>query len=425
MYIKIRNGIFRTIRGLSFAPRVDVIGNGLPINEFSAEIVTDAVISIGNYAYLYDNDGELWAKYWVVEAQKLSPSAVTVRCQSDIMILDRKTLPARMCDGNGVSGLSLIRECFSTFGLEFSFSAKLLDKQIVGYLPEQTARERLQWICFTMGAFVKDCFGDMVKILPLPTETKHIQNNKVFYRPKIKYDDYVTAVSATAYAYTAGQPSTVDKWVSPDDEHYYIQTSTTAALQNTDAPENAPDNVIALDKMTIINADNISDILSRLSAEYFNRESLTADVLNDGTIQPGDRVSVFDGVENVISGYIQSASFVFGKAAKSAIVLTQTVSEKAVTVIVAYTYGGYVIARETYLFPRNTDYVLQSVYVDDTAQGIRRIYRPLKGSVSGNTGDKEITTAEVKCEIALEYEDNNLSIYSVDGLDGDEVVSIA
>ena len=423
MYIKIRNGIFRTIRGLSFAPRVDVIGNGLPINEFSAEIVTDAVISIGNYAYLYGNDGELWAKFWVVEAQKLSPSAVTIRCQSDIMILDRKTLPARMCEN--VSGLSLISECFNTFGLSFSFSAKLLDKRINGFLPEQTARERLQWICFTMGAFVKDCFSDRVRILPLPTETKHIQNDKVFYRPKIKYDDYVTAVSATAYAYTAGQPSTVDKWVSPDDEHYYIQTSTTAALQNTDAPENAPDNVIALDKMTIINSDNISDILSRLSAEYFNRESLTADVLNDGTIQPGDRVSVFDGVENVISGYIQSASFTFGKAAKSAIVLTQTVSEKAVTVIVAYTYSGYVIARETYLFPKNTDYVLQSVYVDDTAQGVRRIYRPLSASISGNTGNREITTAEVECEAALEYEDNNLSIYSVDGLDGDEVVSIA
>lgn len=423
MYISYKSKSYKQIKSLSFSPEVDIIGNELVVNEFRVEIITDDDVTIGTYAGLFDDKNKLWAVYRITEAQRLSPHSITIKAQSDILILDRKKLPAQMCENE--SAKTLINQCFTSFGLTCVIDSSVSDVQINGYLPEQSARQRLQWLCFVIGAYVQSFFTAKCTIKKIDNTVTNIPMSKTFYRPKISYKDYVTAVTATAYSYAEGMPGSTDKWVKVGNKTY-IQTSQTASLSNTDVPEDTPGNIIDLSNITIVNDSNISSILQRLSAEYFNREQLSADILNTyGEIQPADKVSVFDGVENVITGYVKSTRFTFGKAAKSAIVLTQTVSEKAVTVIVAYTYSGYVIARETYLFPRNTDYVLQSMYVDDTAQGVRRIYRPLSASVSGNTGNREVTTAEVECEVALEYEDNNLSIYSVDGLDGDEVISIA
>jgi hypothetical protein len=251
--------------------------------------------------------------------------------------------------------------------------------------------------------------------------------SKTFYRPKISYKDYVTAVTATSYNYTEGMPGSTDRWVKVGNKTY-IQTSQTASLSNSDVPANTPNNIIDLSNITIVNDSNISSILQRLAAEYFNREQLTADIINTyGEIQPADKVSVFDGVENIITGYVKSTRFTFGKAAKSAIVLTQTVTEKAVRVVLSYRYLNIEIAKETFMFPKNTAFELENSYIDTTEQGLRRVYLPLTEKTTGNTGDRGITEKRVSCDIALELENNILSVLSVDSAqkNDSEVVIIA
>lgn len=410
MHIKINNVDYAAIRDLTFTPQTDIMGNELPINEFSAEIKTDHNISVGKYAYLYGDNGNLWAKYHIVEAQRLSPRTVTVRCQSDILLLERKKLPAKMC--NKASAYSIISECFRAFNLPFSISPELTDKTITGYLPEQTVRERLQWVCFVLGGYVKSFFSDRIQILAISDSVKYIQADRTFYRPKLQYKDYVTAVRATAYTYTQGTPSSVDTWVK-DGNTYYIQTSQQASLNNANVPAGTPDNIIDLSGITIVNDDNISDVLTRLAAQYFNREELTADILNEGEVKPGEKVAIYDGVSQIISGYVKSAGFKFGKSSKSTITLSQTVSSNAVKLTIIYHYDGEIISRETYTFPANTAYSLQNSYVDKTTQGKRRVYLPLTETTEGTTGTTS-STADVQCEAALEFSENILDIISVD-----------
>lgn len=421
MHIIIDGRDYTGIKTLTFNPQTDIIGNELPINEFSAEIKTDYVIEVGRYAYLYGDDNKLWAKYHIVDAKKLSPKIYTVRCQSDILLLERKKLTAKMC--NEASAFAIISECFEAFNLSFTISTALTDKTITGYLPEQTARERLQWVCFVLGGYVKSFFSDVIQIVAISESTKYIQADRTYYRPKLQYKDYVTVVRATAYTYTQGTPSSVDKWVK-DGNTYYIQTSQQASLNNANVPEGTPDNIIDLSGITIINPDNISDCLSRLSAQYFNREELTADIINEGDVKPGEKVAVFDGISQVISGYVKSAAFTFGKSSKSTIVLSQTTSASAVRLMIIYEYDGDVIARETYVFPANTSYSLQNSYIDKTKQGVRRVYLPLTETTEGVTG-QGFSYEEVDTDIALEFGDNILDISSVDSASlSREVVTI-
>lgn len=426
MYIRYNNTIYTKIKSLSFSPEVDILGNELAINEFKAEIVTEDNITIGKYASLYHDSGDIWAKYRVTEAHRLSNASVTIKCQSDILILDRKTLPAFM--GEGTSTISMIEECFEAFGLECAISPDIQDVSLNGYLPEQTARQRLQWLCFVIGAYVQSFFNEKCTIKKIDTTTTSIPANKTFYRPKIAYKDYVTAVTATSYSYTQGTPSSTDEWVKVGNTTY-IQTSQKVSLNNSDVPADTPDNVVDLSGITIVNEANISDVLQRMAAEYFNREQLSADILNThGEVQPADKVQVSDDIGNVITGYVKSARFTFGKAAKSAIVLTQTVTEKAVKVVLSYRYLTNIeIARETFYFPKNTAFELENSYIDTTQQGLRRVYLPLTEKTTGNTGERDITEKKVNCDIALEFKDNILDVISVDSANKNdsEVVIIA
>lgn len=422
MYIIYNDTRYRELKSLTFAPQVDILGNELVVNEFKAEIITDDDITIGKYAKLCGNSGRVWAYYRITEAQRLSQHSVTIKAQSDILILDRKTLPAMMC--NNISAKTIINECFTTFGLTCDIASDLADVNLNGYLPEQTARQRLQWVCFVMGAYVQSFFNTKCTIKKIDDTITRIPTTKTFYRPKLSYKDYVTSVTATAYSYTAGTPGNTDEWVKVGNTTY-IQTSQKASLNNSDAPLDAPDNVVDLSGITIVNEDNVSGVLSRLADEYFNREQLSAEILNEGEVQPADMIGVFDGIGNTISGYVKSASFTFGHTQKSAVVLTQTTTEKAVKVTLSYRYDGIEIDREEFMFPKNTDYTLQNSYVDVTAAGQRRVYLPLKKETKGNTGGGD-TVKRVNCDIALEYQDNILSILSVDSVtQSEEVVRIA
>ena len=422
MYILYNGERYKQLKSLTFAPQVDILGNELVVNEFKAEIITDDDITIGKYAKLCGKSGRVWAYYRITEAQRLSPHSVTIKAQSDILILDRKALPAMMC--NNTSAKTIINECFTTFGLTCDIADDLSDVNLNGYLPEQTARQRLQWVCFVMGAYVQSFFNTKCTIKKIDTTTTNIPTNKTFYRPKLSYKDYVTSVTATAYSYTAGTPGNTDEWVKVGNTTY-IQTSQKASLNNSDAPLDAPANVVDLSGITIVNEDNVSGVLSRLADEYFNREQLSAEILNEGEVQPADMIRVFDGVKSLITGYVKSASFTFGNSSKSAVVLTQTVISDAVQVTLSYRYDGIEIDRETFNFPPNTDYTLQNSYVDVTAAGQRRVYLPLKKETKGNTGGGD-TVKRVNCDIALEFQDNILSILSVDSVtQSEEVVRIA
>lgn len=402
---------------MRFSPAVDITGNQLPINEFSADIITDDTITVGKYASLYDEKGMLWARYRVTSSNQYPLGIRTIRCQSDVYILERRTLSAMMYSDD--DAYPIISSIFSRFNLDVSISDNIRGLTISGYVPEQTARERLQWICFAIGAYVRTFFAP-VTVIDIIDEgnVNYLQEDRVFLRPQLSYSDYVTSIRAIAYEYNEGTPETTDKWVQVGDR-YYIQHTREVTLNNPNVPANTPENVIDITKLTLINDNNVSDILSKLAEEYFNQDSnlppqkLTAEIINTSAdVQPADRVGILNGIGDIVTGYVKSMQFTFGKAAKAKITMTQNVLTDALKLYIRYVYDNNELTREVYYFPPDTAYEVQSRYIDITNR-TRRIYLPLRATVEGIITDSD-KTESVDTDIALELADNILSVYSVD-----------
>ena len=415
MKIVIDGVTYTEIKNLNFAPETDVISTEAVINNFSADIMTDDDIDVGVNAYLYDDLNNLWAKYWLIEAVRKNKQTLSIQAQSILMILDRKTMDVAMY--SNASASSIISSIFSGLSGEYTLDSSFASKTISGYCPKQSARERLQWVCFCMGAYLKTFFSDKILILPVDTSITSVPMDKTFWKPSVTYGDYVTAVQATAYTYTRGTPQNTDKWVQVGQD-YYIQTSQDVILSNPNVPVTANENIVSVSNVTIINSDNVSDILSLLSAYYFKRSEVDAEIINNGDYVPGDKVSVPIDDENIISGFIKNASFTFGLQAKSKIKLIQTDKVESGQLFLVYKYGEAIIGTNHYYFPIGYNYVIQNPYIDITEGGTnyrRTVYLPLAPYASGTITESEVTDEEsFDKALIFYYNEGILYVLSVD-----------
>lgn len=419
MKLTIDNTTYEEIFDLKFDPQTDITGCELPINRFTARIKTEDNISIGSYAELLDEADNTWALYKITDADRYDDYTVEIIAQSDIINLDRITMSAQMYASASLS--TVIAEIMGD--ISYTLDASFTDT-ISGFAPEQSARERLQWICFCIGAYVKTFFTSTVDILPVTETLSIIPSSQTYWRPKISYDDYVTAVKVRAYSYTQGTPQTTDKWVTADEQTYYIESTQDITLSNTDVPSGVPENVLEFLDCKLVNSDNVDDIASRLATNYFLREVVKGDVVDNGEFYPGQCAVMNDGTDNLVQGYIKSADFTFGLQAKASIELGQARAIDGVYVIVNYDFGGYTVRTNNYLLPSNYDYEIETKYVDITLDGHRYILYPLVTSVSGNTGE-EGTTHTVSCAIALDLYQGIMKLENVDEVDGESIVSIS
>ena len=306
MYIIINSVNYTEIRNLTFMPEVDVIGDAIPINEFNVEIKTTTEISVGQFAYLYDDLDQLWAKFWIVFADTVDEVFVQVKAQSPICLLDREPLLPAVIYTNATGIQTALTPVFARLSgiSSYSIDPNLINKSVKGYCPEQTPRERLQWICYVAGAYIKQSFTDKIEVKELDTETVvDIPIEKTYWKPQIEYSDYVTAINLTTYTFTAGTPTGDDEYVEVGGTKYIV-TKTLTQLINTSAPETAAQNEITVDGIYLANSDNSSEILSRLSLIYFSRRKAKADIINNREFQPSEKVTVQLDDERQAVGYI-------------------------------------------------------------------------------------------------------------------------
>lgn len=420
MKITVGSTTYTDIESIDFAPETDVTGSKVPINQFSADINTTDSIAVAQDAMLYDDSGKLWAKYWITDTQRHTKNVIRIIAQSAILLLDRRALGAVMYSSAPIA--TVISDIFTGTSVSYSLDSSFTDT-ISGYCPEQTARERLQWVCFTIGAYLKTFFTDKVEILPVSDTTTVIPASKTYYRPKVSYGDYVTAVKITAYTYTAGTPTATDKWVQVGG-NYYIQTTQDFTIGNSDAPSTAEENVVEVKDVSLINSDNISAILSRLSNYYFNRDTFDADVIDEGEYIPGKRYTVQIDKSSLIGGFMQSAQFSFGHSAKASIKVRQTKIVDGVLLMIKYLYGETQLGSQRYLFPTGYAYSVENPYIDRLADGHRYVYYPVNDSATGTMGSS-LTEDDEQYSVALDFAENILSIYNVDKISqSDEVITI-
>ena len=86
------------------------------------------------------------------------------------------------------------------------------------------------------------------------------------------------------------------------------------------------------------------------------------------------------------------------------------------SLVILYKYGNSQIGRVEYYLPIGYNYTIENPYLDITASGKRRIYRPLAPSTSGTIVSGGVEDTE-QYDIALEYKDRVLDVFSVAQVD--------
>lgn len=407
MKLTIGSKTYTKVKNLFFAPESDVTGSSLPINTLTADIMTVDEISIGSYALLYDDQENLWAKYWITYAEHADAQTVHIEASSTLELLERVTLEPVMY--SSASASTIIAGLFGSLGytLDSSFSSATIS----GYCPEQTARERLQWVCFVMGAYVRTCFSQNVEILPISEAETVVPINKTFWKPKTAFGDYVTAVRAKVYSYEEAEPQNREKWVEADGR-VYVQTEQWVSLSNANAPQAAPENVVEVGDVTLVNSGNVSAILSHLAKYYFKRDTVELDAINNASWKPGQRLAVFSDEGEMVAGYAKSFTFSFGVQARSRIVLEAAEGKQSSGLTIRYIYNDLPIGKARYYFPVGYSYDIENPYIDMTS-GHRFIFRPLEDSAEGTmTSVNQVVDEDYA--IALEFNNGDLRIVSVD-----------
>lgn len=412
MKITIGSTTYTKVKNISFSPDADLTGDSLPINEFTADIVTDDSIAIGGTASLYDDADTIFAQYVIMYSEVLQDGIRRIKAQSIISALAKRNRDLEMYDNEPVT--NILADIFLGFTNAYTLDPSLSSCTVTGYCPPQTCRERLQWICFIMGAYVKSAFNTAIQILPLSSaSSEYIPLDKTYWRPYIEYKDYVTSIRVRAYSYEEGDPEVTDTWISGGLDTYYIETYQDYTLTNSAAPVGVPDNEVTLLDMKIVNEDNVDDVLSRMAAYYFNRDEITLSVINNGDYHPGDNVTVHTDEDVLKTGYIKSAVFTFGLQAKSTLKLIMTRDADAATLVITRTFNSETVKEEMYHLPVGYSYSFQNPFLDKMISGHRYILRPTTSTVSG-TIQSGTNTEIVTYAVALDYYENILHIVSVD-----------
>lgn len=429
MIIRINNTDYDRIRNIDFAPETDIIGKTVPINRFVVELQTDNDIQPNTLAYLLGNNAEIYAYYWITDTVRTEKNWIKIVAQSTMVLLDRYTMPAKMYDGTDTFA-DVIDEIFypiqnifpgmTIVSVDSSFASTVIN----GYAPEQSARDRLLWVLFCARAYVKSYFNEYTEILPVDTTETLIPAEKTFWKPEIDANDYVTEIKIRAYTYTltTTDPARTDKFVKIGND-VYIETSQDFSLRNPNIPVTVAENVVTLQKNTLVNSNNVNTILADLAAYYFNRYTVSADVLNDSEYLPGEKVIV-SNTENLYSGFIKSAKFSFGHAIKSRIEMQATNPIEAGTLTIQCVYDTTILAQFEYLLPVGYAFSIENEYLDLYNDGIRTIYRPVNEQATGTVVSGGITIQE-PYEVAIIAEDLIVHPLIVENVsESDEIVTI-
>lgn len=435
MKISIDNNDYTKLRNISISSEVDITGADLPVNEFSADIVTNDNIQIGRYASLFDNAGVLIAKYWITEAVRYSQEAVSITAQSDIRLLDRSILEPTMYFSRDFE--TIINDIFTYYKVQLpQIDIRFAELKVSGYCPEQTGRERLQWLCIYAGAYVRTDYTDKILIKAInQLEFTPIFDDHVFYRPQISYGDWVTGIRLTIYKYSQSYPTQTDDYIMVNGD-YYVETTSIIEVTNTNAPKDSPENIIEFSDIKLINESVANDVINRLALYYFNRIEVAADILNNGDYKVGDYCFLNTGLGNLAFGFIRSMDFSFGRDTKTSIGIKQAQVGEATELIIQAMYNRTILRVKTYYFPSGYAYKISNSYIstvefitpeeEDDEDGniyMKTVYMPEEDAAVGVTEDRPTINAQ-QYEIALQNINAVLSIYSVDELGGEGVVAI-
>lgn len=411
MYVVINETEYTSISNLQFEPETDVTGNTVPINELWVSIKTEDTIPLSSRIELYDDIDQLWAKYWVTYAEREDEYTVRVHGESALARLETVTLEPAMYNNTAIS--TVLTDVLGPLNGEYELDESFAQKTVSGYCPRQSARVRLQWICLCIGAYLKNYFNDTLEILPVEDETDVIiPVDKTYWKPTITYKDYVTAVRVTYYSYTAGEPTRTDQYVEVNGVTY-IETAQQATLINDDVPYGANENVVEFDGVTLVNQDNVDEVLSFMATYQFKRTEISMDIIDNGEYIPGQRVFMFTDEDHMSVGYIGACSFTFGLQAKASVRMVPVETAQSATLVITYLWNRMQVGIRVFRFPIGYRFSVQNPYIEVSMNGHRYVFRPTVENATGVMVEEGVNITQ-PVKLALDQYDGYLHVLSVD-----------
>ena len=343
---------YRRISNLSFATETDLTLSTVPVCGFSADIHTTD--DVDGRIDLYDDMDALWASYIVTSRKRKSADVLHVEAQSDIAVMENWTLGAEMF--SNYSADTFVRRLYtdvpasgSLYPVSIAVHYSIRGASVTGFCPEQTARERLQWLCLAIGAMVKQWHDGTLMIVPVPklnstADATLIPLKDTYWRPDIEDQTEVADVAFTVYYgfHKVTDPDTDTSEETAEDSagDTWGFNSQTVSYKNTGA--SAGSRGVSVDGVTLINRYNYGDISAALTYAYFAYRKMEVEVINNGQYWPGDKVRIYSDESTIYEGYIQSCNFTFGLQAKSrmTVLITEPVQTAKLTVKYNYRLPG-------------------------------------------------------------------------------------
>lgn len=408
-------GRYRTVKNLSFAPQTDLTGTSMPINEYTVDVITTDEIPVEvTTCELRDDRNLLWAAFLPRKIVRISENCLRLTCTSWLYDLQYKDMEETVYTGQTAE--TIIAAIFSPDANAYQINASLRNKQIYGYAPTQTARDRLTWVLLVLCAHVKDTYTDKVIIKPTDETAALVPLERTYMRPSIDKSDWVTGIKVTAYTFS--QAATEAEWEANDNSYMFpmpwIATEQEFSVTNPDAPEDAPENIKEITGVYFVTPSNAGTIIANLAKFYFNRMSVSADIINNRKYSVGDLLEVYTGESSMVKGYVKQLSFAFGHQAKSTVSLTACEDVELGLLTVNYKCDGKRIGRAKYYLPVGMEYSIENKYLDKTTKdGHRRIYRPTTAAVTGTMAAGGMTV-DVTYEVYLHLYKGVLHVIGVD-----------
>lgn len=405
------------VKGLNFAPQVDLTGNSLPVNEYTCQVILpDPLPGELASASLYDDMDQLWCSFPLTKVINVTEKCLALTASSWIKRLEDRQLDETVYVNETAE--NAIAECFgAAYTNDYTIADTIKPKLLNGYAPAQNGRERLTWLCFVLGAYVDDIYRGDALITEVDDTASLIPLEQTYggsQRPTVDNGQWVTGLKITTYAFRQG---TQEEWEADDSSYMFplpwIATTQEITISNPAAPLDARPNVVELDNLYLINSGNVSGIAARLAQYWFNPVTAQISVINNRSYKPGDLVTGYIAPDSLITGYVQQGAFAFGKQAMSKLSLIGVESIDGARLVINYKYNNRILSSIRYYLPVGAAFSISNPYLDMMEDGHRIIYRPTTENAEGTMVAGGLTI-NVNYEIALDLFEGILHIISVD-----------
>lgn len=406
-----RDTRYDRLEALSFAPETDPTLSSLPVCECQADVVTEDELSVGDKISIYDDmDGQWFYQYWVTRAQRLSGRVVRIVAQSALALLDKVVLPPMMAASKTVP--DHIGDVLAAAGYYNPDSEVQTDDYIDtlydfsvgrignlrGFFPEQTARERIQWICQAAGLQVLQ-YGrseDSHLVFIESTRVKYIPYWQTFWKPEIEIVQSVKTLRLTYYNNFTQTYHKSEGWTSGVVQEGYEDTETGVSVPEEiwyfkiNESVYTSENAGATDTVTQSENTFLSTPLwqGNVRKAWFRSYDVRLDAINNGQYWPGDRVRFHIDEKTICAGVIKSCDFTFGQQARAKLVISTDLEPvDTAHITLRYEYEGRGLGRSEFYVPLlTTRWVTLPTFDIHVPGGVMRLVPPQ--SSAGVLGDQ-------------------------------------